>query len=256
MNISAKQKNLGLFTENKMKKTGNRIWRILKTILLISGSFFITMCLIALTTLPYWAYYNLGTSNSRIKKPPTTIVLLSGTGIPSEGGLMRAYITARLAKKNPEAKIVISIPGNLTDSTTAPILTAKELLLRGIKKERLHFENIGRNTRDQAQRLCAGKTTAELSMPITLVTSPEHMKRAVLTFRKAGFTQVSGLATFETALETDLTFKDSDLKGNKYIPPIGNNLQVRYQFWNHLKFEILVLREYFAIGYYKLRGWA
>jgi uncharacterized SAM-binding protein YcdF (DUF218 family) len=239
-----------------MKKAGNRILRVIKTVLLISGGFFIIMCLIALTTLPYWAYYSLGTSNSRITKPPTTIVLLSGTGIPSEGGLMRAFITARLAKKNPEAQITISIPGDLSDSTGAPLLTARELLIRGINKERLHFENLGRNTRDQAQRLSAGKTLAELNMPVTLITSPEHMKRAVLTFRKAGFTQVSGLATFETALETDLTFKDSDLKGNKYIPAIGNNLQVRYQFWNHLKFELLVLREYFALAYYKMRGWA
>ncbi len=239
-----------------MKKTGSLIWRILKALLLFAGGIFVVLCLIAMTNLPYWAYYDLGTSNSRIKKPPTTIVLLSGTGIPSEGGLMRAFITARLAKKAPKADIIISIPGDLTDSTGAPLLTAKELLLRGINKERLHFENLGRNTRDQAQRLCAGKTAAQLNLPITLVTSPEHMKRAVLTFRKAGFTQVSGLATFETALETDLTFKDSDLKGNKYMPAIGNNLQVRYQFWNHIKFEILVLREYFAIVYYKLMGWA
>jgi uncharacterized SAM-binding protein YcdF (DUF218 family) len=239
-----------------MKKTTIWIWRILRTVLLVAGGLFVTLCLIATTNLPYWAYYDLGTSNSRSKKTPTTIVLLSGTGIPSEGGLMRAYITARIAKKNPAADIFISIPGNLADSTGAPLLTAKELMLRGIKKERLHFENLGRNTRDQAQRLCAGKTAAQLNLPITLVTSPEHMKRAVLTFRKAGFKQVSGVATFETALETDLTFKDSDLKGNKYMPAIGDNLQVRYQFWNHIKFEILVLREYFAIVYYKMMGWA
>jgi uncharacterized SAM-binding protein YcdF (DUF218 family) len=238
-----------------MKKKGKGLRRILKMILLISGSIFLVLILLALTTLPYWAYYDLGTCNSKIIKPPTTIVLLSGTGIPSEGGLMRAYITARLAKANPDAEIMISIPGSLTDSTKAPLLTAKELLMRGIKKERLHFENQGRNTRDQAQRLAAGKTTAQLSLPITLVTSPEHMKRAVLTFRKCGYTFVSGRATFETALETDLTFRDSDLKGNKYIPAIGDNLQVRYQFWNQLKFEVLVLREYFGLAFYKLRGW-
>jgi hypothetical protein len=81
------------------------------------------------------------------------------------------------------------------------------------------------------------------------------MKRAVLAFRKCGYTNVSGLPTFEYSLDADLTFRDSDLKGNKIAPPIGNNLQVRYQFWNHLKYEILVIREYFGLGYYKLRGW-
>jgi uncharacterized SAM-binding protein YcdF (DUF218 family) len=238
-----------------MKKKTSRIWYILKVLLFASGFIFLTFCILALTTLPYWAYYNLGTSNSKITVPPRTIVLLSGTGIPSEGGLLRSYYTSRLAQANPDADIFISIPGDLSDSTSAAQLTAREIVLRGITKERIHFENEGRNTREQAQKLAAGKTQAQFNEPITLVTSPEHMKRAVLAFRKCGFTKVSGLPTFEHSLESDLSFKDSDLKGNKVAPPIGNNLQVRYQFWTHLKLEILVLREYFGLAYYRIRGW-
>ena len=147
------------------------------------------------------------------------------------------------------------MPGDLTDSMSAPQLTARELEIRGIKKDRIRFENLGRNTREQAQKLAEGKTAAQLNQPLTLVTAPEHMKRAVLVFRKCGFTTVSGSPTFEFSLKTDLTFKDSDLKGNKYVPPIGNNMQVRYQFWSHLKLEVLVIREYFGLAYYKLRGW-
>lgn len=238
-----------------MKKRSNRIFRFTKILLIISGSIFLLLCLLAFTKIPFWAYYNLGTSNSEITKPPLTIILLSGSGIPGEGGLLRPYYTARLGKANPEAYIVISMPGDLTDSTGTPQLTAKELLLRGIEKDRIGFESRGRNTREQAQKLSAGKTPAQLMLPITLVTSPEHMKRAVLTFRKCGFTVVSGLPTFENSLETNLKFNDSELKGNKYVPSIGNNMQVRYQFWTQLKLEVLVIREYFALTYYKLRGW-
>jgi len=227
----------------------------IKILLFTSGFIFLLLCVLAFTKVPFWAYYNLGTSNSKITKPPVTIILLSGSGIPSESGLLRAYYTARLGKAIPDAKIIISIPGDLTDSMGAPQLTAKELLIRGIEKDRIGFESLGRNTREQAQKLVPGKTSKQLMLPITLVTSPEHMKRAVLTFRKCGFTNVSGLATFENSLETDLTFKDSDLKGNKYVPSIGNNMQVRYQFWTQLKLEVLVLREYFGLTYYKLRGW-
>jgi uncharacterized SAM-binding protein YcdF (DUF218 family) len=239
----------------EMKKKNNRVWHILKIVLATGGFIFLTFCILALTTLPYWAYYNLGTTNSKITVPPRTIVLLSGTGIPSESGLLRAYYTAHLAKANPEAHIVISIPGDLSDSMGAAQLTAGEIILRGIAKERIHFENTGRNTREQAQKLAAGKTSTQLNEPVTLVTSPDHMKRAVLAFRKCGFTKVSGLPTFEHSLESDLSFKDSDLKGNKMAPPIGNNLQVRYQFWTHLKLEILVIREYFGLAYYRMRGW-
>ena len=213
------------------------------------------LCVLAFTKIPYWAYYNLGTSNSKITMAPKTIILLSGSGIPSEGGLLRAYYTSRLANANPEADIIISMPGDLTDSMSAPQLTAKELTMRGIDKDRISFENLGHNTCEQAQKLSVGKLSAQLALPVTLVTSPQHMKRAVLTFRKCGFTNVSGLPTFENSLESDLSFNDSQLKGNKYVPSIGNNMQVRYQFWTQLKLEVLVLREYFGLTYYKLRGW-
>jgi len=238
-----------------MEKKRNRVVGFIKILLFISGGFFILLCVLAFTKIPFNAYYSLGTSNSNISKAPVTIILLSGNGIPSESGLIRAYYTARLAKENPQASIIISMPGVLTDSLGAPQLTARELEIRGIEKERISFENQGRNTREQAQKLAEGKTAAQLNLPVTLVTAPEHMKRAVLVFRKCGFTTVSGFPTFEFSLTTDLKFKDSDLKGNKYVPSIGNNMQFRYQFWSHLKLEVLVIREYLGLAYYKLRGW-
>jgi len=181
--------------------------------------------------------------------------MLGGAGIPSGDGLIRSFYTAKLATAHPEARVIIAMPGDIADSLSAPRLVAGELLLRGVKKNSISYENTGHNTREQAMKLAAGKTTAQLNQPLTLITSPEHMKRAVLTFRKSGFTMVSGLPAFEYSLDADLTFRDSDLKGNSLAPPIGNNLQVRYQFWNHLKYEISVLREYFGLAYYKLRGW-
>ena len=238
-----------------MKKRSNRVWSFVKTILILFGSIFLLLCILAFTKIPFWQYYNLGTNNSKITKPPVTIILLSGNGIPSESGLLRAYYTAKLGETYPGANIVISMPGDLADSLSDPKLTANELLMRGIPKERISFENLGLNTRQQALKLSESKTHSQLSQPITLITAPEHMKRAVLTFRKCGFTLVSGLPTFEYSLVTDLTFKDNDLKGNKYVPSIGNNLQVRYQFWTQLKLEVLVMREYFGLTYYKLRGW-
>lgn len=238
-----------------MKKKTSRIRKTIKLFLIITGCFFITLCILAFTTLPFWAYYSLGTANSKITREPATIIMLGGAGIPSGDGLMRSYYTAVFANANPTAHVLIAMPGDISDSLSAPRLVKNELLIRGVNKLTISYECTGRNTREQAQKIAAGKTSAQLQLPITLVTSPEHMKRAILAFRKCGFTAVSGLPTFEYALNSDLTFNDSDLKGNKLAPPIGNNLQIRYQFWNHLKYEIMVLREYFGLAYYKLRGW-
>jgi uncharacterized SAM-binding protein YcdF (DUF218 family) len=238
-----------------MRKKRNRIWRLLKILLIATGCFFIILCILAFTTLPFWAYYSLGTANSKITQPPATIVMLGGAGIPSGDGLIRSFYTAKLAIANPDAKVIIAMPGDIADSLSAPRRVEFELEIRGVNKHSIAFEYTGRNTREQAQKLAVGKTLAQLGQPVTLVTSPEHMKRAILAFRKCGFKTVSGLPTFEYALDADLTFRNSDLKGNKFTPSIGNNLQFRYQFWNHLKYEILVIREYFGLAYYKLRGW-
>jgi len=231
-------------------------WHTIPKILLISaGSLFLCLCILAFTTIPFHAYYALGTRNSKITRSPSTIIMLGGAGIPSGDGLIRTYYTARLSSANPKAAVIIAIPGDTADLSGAPALAVEELTLRGVKRGLISLENLGRNTREQALKLSAGKTSAQLSEPVILVTSPEHMRRAILTFRKCGFKAVSGFPAFEIPLDANLTFNDSDLQGNKFAPPIGKNLQFRYQFWNHLKYEIVVLREYLGLSYYKLRGW-
>jgi uncharacterized SAM-binding protein YcdF (DUF218 family) len=95
-----------------------------------------------------------------------------------------------------------------------------------------------------------------MQTPILLITSPEHMRRTVLSFRKVGFEKVNALPAFENALEADLSFKDDDLGGNKKgVPDVGKSINMRYQLWNHLKYEILIFREIVALTYYWLRGW-
>jgi len=90
---------------------------------------------------------------------------------------------------------------------------------------------------------------------ILIVTSPEHLRRAVLAFRKAGFIKVDGIPALEEAIESDLSFKGRRLGGRLWVPDIGNNITLRYQFWTQLHYEELILRAVFALGYYKLKGW-
>jgi len=92
-------------------------------------------------------------------------------------------------------------------------------------------------------------------LSILLVTSPEHLYRAVLTFKKAGFLKVDGLPAFEKDIETDLSFNSGLLGGKRYVPDVGDNVVLRYKFWNYLEYELELLREYVAIGYYWLMGW-
>lgn len=224
--------------------------------LMITGGIFLISLILAFTTVPFYALYKLAVARGKPVKDPVTVVLLGGAGIPSENGLMRCYYTAGYAAMYPESQVVIAIPGGLTDTAGAPFQMAKELKTRGVDGKRILFENEGRNTRQQALNLSQRWLGKRLSEPVILVTSPEHMYRAVACFEKAGFGYVSGAPTFESSLdESQMQFDDKELKGNRNIPAIGHRPQVRYQFWNHLKYEVSVGREAFAIAYYKLKGW-
>jgi uncharacterized SAM-binding protein YcdF (DUF218 family) len=233
-----------------------RFLLILRTLLLFSGAFFLIILFLSFTSLPFWGYYWLGTSQSKMTEKPDYIVLLGGGGMPSESSLMRAFFVHRAAVEFPQSRIVISIPGNTEDSTSTARLVAAELIRKGIDRQRILYEQIGTNTRSEALQLKQFNAENLTQRSILLVTSPEHMRRAVLVFRKAGFTRVNALPAFENAIEANLFFEDDQLGGNKaFVPDIGGNTELRYQFWNHLKYEILIAREIVALGYYKLRGW-
>jgi len=241
-----------------MKKPNifKRCWAALRTMFVAFGILFLAILILSFTTLPYWGYYWLGTSKSKISGKPDYIVLLGGGGMPSESSLMRAFFVHRAAIETPDSRIVISIPGDPTDSLSTARLVAAELVLKGISPERILYEQMATNTRSEAIQLQKFNQESLTEKSILLVTSPEHMRRSVLVFKKAGFKNVSALPTFENAIEANLFFDDDKLGDDKLlVPDIGDNTAVRYQFWNHLKYEILIAREMAALGYYWLRGW-
>ncbi len=238
---------------NKFKIKSIYFLRLLRNLFALIGIFFSICVLLALTAQPFWGYYWLGTSKSDLMWEPQSIVLLGGGGMPSKSALMRSWYVEKAVKSFPLANIIIAMPGDLEDSLSTPQLMKKELEIRGIDVSKIRFEHEGTNTRAQALN-CQGLVKMQSS--ILLVTSPEHMRRAVLCFRKVGFEKVNALPAFENAVEADLSFDDDKLGGNKTIVPnVGESINMRYQVWNHLKYEILIAREMVALTYYKLRGW-
>ena len=238
---------------NRIKSSSKPILRILRSLFVVTGIFFSVCVFFALTEQPYWGYHWLGTSKSVMKWKPTHIIMLGGGGMPSQSNLMRSWYVEKAAKTFPEATVIIAIPGDTTDSLSTPQLVKKELILRGVNPDKIVFESEATNTRAQALN-CQKSIKQQTS--VLLVTSPEHMRRSVLSFQKVGFEKVNALPAFENAIEADLSFKDDDLGGNKTgVPDVGESINMRYQLWNHLKYEILIAREMFALTYYRMRGW-
>jgi len=77
----------------------------------------------------------------------------------------------------------------------------------------------------------------------------------VLVFRKAGFERVDGLPAFESSLESDFSFSARRLGGRVWIPDVGESQTLRYRFWNYIKYEFDIIREWVAIAYYWIMGW-
>jgi uncharacterized SAM-binding protein YcdF (DUF218 family) len=230
-----------------------QILRLFGILLMIFGGFFFLCLITAFTTLPYQGLHWLGTSLSELKEKPEKIIMLGGGGMPSESNLMRIWYTCHAATAFPGCKIIIATPGDTGVSTSTPQKIKKELVSGGIASDRIIFEPKGTNTRSQAMQ---SASLSDMKSPVLLITSPEHMRRSILTFRKAGFTSINALPAFENASEADFSFNDKDLGGKSVlVPGVGKNEQLRYQVWNHLKFEIIITRELTALLYYRIRGW-
>ena len=111
----------------------------------------------------------------------------------------------------------------------------------------------GANTRSQALGFMAAYP--ELAEePFIVVTSPEHVRRTVKCLNKAGFQNVIGKAAYPATVDFDLSLKKRKLGGNETIPSI-ESVKMRYTFFNYLKLEITCAREYFALAYYRIKGW-
>jgi len=241
-----------LSTIKTLIKAGKTLKKALKWILFSFGVVFLIIITLSFTTLPFWMYYALSISDQKLESAPKYIIIMSGNGIPSESGLMRTYYASETAKAHLNAKIIVTMPGDTSDTTSASYLTRKELVTRGIKHNRISFENIGTNTRSQAQEV---KKLIKGNPSIIIISSPEHIYRSLATFHKVGLTKATGNAAFEKPVKASFLFEDNELGGNNILPNIGNNTQIRYQFWSHLKYQVVVYREYTAIAFYKLKDW-
>ena len=194
--------------------------------------------------------------------------------MPSESGLIRCWYAAKAANHFTKAKIIIALPGDTTTKKSSINSMKNELLIRGIAADRILLENTGTNTRAQALNIIQTISNIEQRMlngdyirnskfvdryskfkSLLIVTSPEHLTRAVLTFKEAGFKKVDGVPAFEEAIEGDISFNGKKLGGRKWIPDIGKNITLRYEFWTQMNYEFLLLREFFALSYYKMEGW-
>jgi len=228
-----------------------RTLHTIKISVFILGCLFLIMCILSLTPAPYYTRAWLGRSLNTDKNfAPQYIIMLGGGGMPGEENLIRLYYTAEAATLYPNAHLIIDHP---YDSLVYARMK-NDLVLRGVDSSRISFEKFGLNTR--AQALYTASFFPQIQHAnICIVSSPEHIRRAILTFRKAGFNSLCGYGAVDVDMNIDLTIDKRIVGGRRYIPNIDNNVGMRYNFWTYFKIEISCLREFVALTYYWAKDW-
>lgn len=239
----------------KIEKIMKRARQVALILFASGGLLLAVFVALALTDWPWFARDRLARPFSKFTHEPQTIVLMGSGGFPSGPVLMRTWYTSQLSVQFPLAKIVIATPGDTLASGSTAQAIKKALVERGVSPERICMEPNGLNTRHQALMIWTMHRNNQLSDNLVVVTSPEHTYRTVRTFEKCGFKHVGACPTYESELEVSLQTSFDSFDKPVYTPDVGNSVAIRYKFWNYMKYEIDVLREYAAITYYKLNHW-
>lgn len=206
------------------------------------------MVVLAFTRIPFDVHRWLGTAAGKCGSTVDMIVVLGGSGMPSGPELLRLHHAARLAVEWEQAALVVIHPGE-------PLVMRSmvdELVLRGVRLDRIDTLNAGNNTREQAVLL---KARLKHPAAIAIVTAPENMFRSVRAFRSVGFAQVCGAPAWDQAMFHDFDYQHRAIGGRAWVPDVSERPDLRYTFWNYLKLEVTCLREVAAIAYYRLNGW-
>lgn len=237
------------------------------------GALTLLFLILQFTPLPWKAYQQLATLKQPVVPPPSHILLMGGSGIPGESGLMRTYYAAQAARQYPQATLLVAMPRGIRESATSDAYY-QELLRRGVRREQILWLPNGRNTREQALRLIEYLTHAPPHSRVLIVTSPEHIRRTALCIRRLqrenGITcgLIAGPAYTEYIddnLEWSADELVFDLPADEAVDDagtptatssgVGKNLVIRYRFWGNLGYSGDVFREYCALAYYKFRSW-
>ena len=249
-----------------MKLFLRRLFVLARGLLLAGGSCALLYAALQFSPWPWRAYKHLSGLPAPDPGHPALILLMGGSGIPGESGLMRTFYAAEAARRHPEAGVLVAMPLDAAESESSRAYL-DELRLRGIDSGRLQILSGGRNTREQALRLAEFTRGGTEPPRILIVTDPEHVRRTAACIRKAFAEQqraaaLDALPAFPLSIDDPLPWRAAELDApgagpavRAAVPDIGASLYLRYNVWANLEYTHDALRELAALGYYRLRGW-
>lgn len=228
---------------------GKVVRKVLLIFLVGMGLMFSVMIVLAFTSVPFYIHFDLGKNPDGVEVTddfkPMSVVMFGGAGMPSSDNLIRLYHASQWARHYDVPVILVHPEDSVCQSEMTRILRQDGV-------EEILYMTLGANTRSQSLEL-KDSFPELLDAPLLIVTSTEHVRRTVKCLKKVGFTDVIGMPAQEATVDFNLSLENQKLGGNK-IPSVEST-NIRYTFYNYLELEIICLREYIALTYYKLKEW-
>jgi uncharacterized SAM-binding protein YcdF (DUF218 family) len=212
----------------------------IRILIILAALLFALQIFFAFAGLPGWAYHLISLNGEPQEEvAPRYIVVLGGGGIPSESGLIRTYYAAHIGTNYPNATFIVALPASGNPDTNSVGRMRDELVMRCISSNSIHLESKGLSTHEQAVNIREMLPPDAVNEPILIVTSAYHIKRAVLCFRKLGFTRLANCPAVDVGPEVTS----------------GSHILMRYSFWANLEAQIQIVRECCALVFYRIQGW-
>ncbi len=146
--------------------------------------------------------------------------------------MLRCYLAAEFGRQLTNTTFIVALPADDDPETSSVGRMRDELVMRGIPAESIRMEFRGLNTRQQAANVRALLGDDAVDEPLVVVSSQYHVRRAARYFRKAGFTNVSGLTAHSVSAEA----------------AIGPGAcWLRYRVWNNAVAWVRISRELVAL---------
>lgn len=241
--------NKQVMTDNDYRHEGS-----IKRLFIIAGVLFMIQVGFAIFGVPRMVTNWLRCTDLSKISNPKYIIVLGGSGVPSTTTLIRSYYGAQCAIKHPLAKCIVALPTKGDPDNGSAGRMKNELVLRGVDSRQIDMEYHGMNTHQQAENIAKMIGVENMHEPIMIVTSPYHMRRAYLCFKKAGFNVVGSLPANSTGSESD--YEQAIIAWSGFFSSIGNIIgNLRYGLWSNMTAQIWMSRELLGIMIYKLYGW-
>ena len=195
-------------------------------------------CLVVLSGVQHSVGRWLQVKNHPVMVDPDWIIILGGGGIPSESGLIRCFYGAEAWKETSSATCIVSLSADENPEESSVGLMKQELLIRGVPASHIDMEWKAVNTRQQAHFIADAYGDAFRTGQVMIVSSPFHLRRAVMCFEKAGCRNLGLRSASSIGTEAEM----------------GPGIFFRYRLWSLLEDQVRIVRELVAIGWYSLKG--